>query len=85
MHRPACGSSLGGKIEADQILRDALAREISEELEFEVSVGELLSKTPVLTEHAEVRWLAPAELSDLEWAPTDIPVVELIEKTGSAP
>ena len=41
---------------------------------------ELLSGTPVMTEHAEVRWLAPAELSLLEWAPADIPAVELIEK-----
>jgi 8-oxo-dGTP diphosphatase len=96
----------GGKTEAGETPRDALAREITEELECEIAVGELitttsheydfgivelttfycelLSGTPVLTEHAEAVWRAPAELSSLEWAPADIPTVELIEKEASA-
>jgi 8-oxo-dGTP diphosphatase len=45
---------------------------------------ELLSGTPVLTEHAAVVWLAPTELSSLAWAPADIPAVELIEKAACA-
>jgi len=90
----------GGKIEAGETPHDALAREITEELECEVAVGELitttsceydfgivalttfycelLSGTPVLTEHAEVLWLAAAELSSLEWAPADAPAVGLV-------
>jgi 8-oxo-dGTP diphosphatase len=96
----------GGKIEAGETPHDALAREITEELECEVAVGELittttheydfgvvvlttfycelLSGTPVLTEHAEVVWLSPAELNSLEWAPADIRAVELIEKPASS-
>lgn len=31
---------------------------------------------PRLTEHTEVKWLKPAELTDVEWAPADIPAVE---------
>lgn len=31
---------------------------------------------PRLTEHIEVRWLKPAELTDVEWAPADIPAVK---------
>lgn len=40
---------------------------------------ELVSGTPSLTEHAAVRWLAPADLAALDWAPADIPAVERIQ------
>lgn len=39
---------------------------------------ELVDGEPRLTEHTELRWLQPAELADLDWAPADIPAVELI-------
>lgn len=39
---------------------------------------ELVAGTPQLTEHAEVRWVAPEELGTLEWAPADIPAVKQI-------
>lgn len=90
----------GGKIESDETARDALEREIHEELECAVEVGaeltttihaydfgevnlttfwcELRAGTPRLTEHSEVRWLRPAELGSIEWAPADIPAVRLI-------
>lgn len=38
--------------------------------------------TPKLTEHIEVRWLKPKELSLLEWAPADIPAVEKLIMDG---
>lgn len=41
---------------------------------------ELVSGTPELTEHAEVRWLRPEALHALEWAPADIPAVEIITR-----
>ncbi|WP_146340715.1 (deoxy)nucleoside triphosphate pyrophosphohydrolase [Nesterenkonia sp. NBAIMH1] len=91
----------GGKIEKDETPIAALVREITEELECHVEVGEqidvtsyeydfgvvtlttfyceLIDGTPQLTEHAEVRWIAPAELNELEWAPADIPAVEKIQ------
>lgn len=90
----------GGKVEADESPRQALTREIEEELDCEIAVGEevttttyhydfativlatfwceLISGTPTLTEHAEVRWLPPSRLTELEWAPADIPAVEMI-------
>lgn len=90
----------GGKIEPGESPRDALVREIDEELRCEVVVGqeittttylydfgavtlttfwcELVSGIPTLTEHAAVRWLSPAELDSIEWAPADLPSVEII-------
>ena len=31
-------------------------------------------------EHAEIRWLAPAELSALDWAEADVPVSEALAR-----
>lgn len=92
----------GGKIEPGETPRDALIREIDEELNCKVLVGdevtstryeydfgtvtlttfycELIDGTPALTEHAEVRWLAPNDLDQLDWAPADIPAVDLIQQ-----
>lgn len=90
----------GGKIERTETPRQALEREINEELRCQVEVGEevttttheydfativlttfyctLSAGTPQLTEHTDVRWLSPESLFELEWAPADIPAVELI-------
>ena len=40
---------------------------------------DIINGTPELTEHAALRWLAPRELDQLEWAPADIPAVEVIQ------
>lgn len=91
----------GGKIELGESPREALQREIDEELLCQVSVGEevvattheyefgvvtlttfycaLVEGTPELTEHAAVKWLEPADLLNLEWAPADLPAVERIQ------
>lgn len=39
---------------------------------------ELVEGEPVLTEHVAIKWLAPEELSFLDWAPADIPAIEKI-------
>lgn len=41
---------------------------------------DLLGADPELTEHSEIRWLAPSELFDVEWAPADIPAVALLAR-----
>lgn len=33
---------------------------------------------PELTEHSAIRWMAPWELMNLEWAPADIPALQNI-------
>lgn len=92
----------GGKIEADETARDALIREIDEELRCEITVSDEVTTTtheydfgvvalttfwctlvagePTLTEHAAMRWLAPADLDEIPWAPADLPAVEIIRR-----
>lgn len=41
----------------------------------------LLDGEPQLTEHEEVRWVSADKLHELEWAPADIPAVEIISST----
>ncbi|HEY7042930.1 MAG TPA: (deoxy)nucleoside triphosphate pyrophosphohydrolase [Nocardioidaceae bacterium] len=38
----------------------------------------LVDGTPQLTEHAEIRWVSPAQLPALGWAPADIPAVQIV-------
>ena len=40
----------------------------------------IIEGVPVLTEHEEFRWLPVSELSDVEWAPADIPTVEFLQE-----
>lgn len=42
--------------------------------------GELVDGEPELTEHVDARWLAPADLGSLDWAPADVPAVERIQE-----
>lgn len=92
----------GGKVESAESPRRALEREIREELQCIIEVGQKITTTvyeydfatislttfygtlvdgaPRLSEHAAVMWLAPTELSTLEWAPADIPTVDIVSK-----
>lgn len=92
----------GGKVEPTESKREALVREIREELSAEVSVGmeiecttydydfatvtlttffcSLVTHEPAKSEHAELRWLEPQELSILDWAPADIPAVSKLQE-----
>ena len=36
----------------------------------------LIEGRPVLTEHVAMKWLAPDQLTTLDWAPADLPAVE---------
>lgn len=92
----------GGKIEGDETPEQALKREITEEFDCSIEVGEkvedttyeyekvivrletykakLLQGTPIALEHAEMKWVTRENLSQLDFAPADIPAVEKIAK-----
>jgi 8-oxo-dGTP diphosphatase len=92
----------GGKIEVDETPEQALKREITEEFDCSIEVGEkvedttyeyekvivrletykakLLQGTPTALEHAEMKWVTRKNLSQLDFAPADIPAVEKIAK-----
>lgn len=36
---------------------------------------DIVERVPVLTEHAQMKWLEPYELPTLEWAPADKPTI----------
>lgn len=38
----------------------------------------LVAGAPTLTEHVAIKWLLPSELDTIQWAPADIPAVDLI-------
>ncbi len=92
----------GGKIEPDESPEESLARELSEELLCQATIGEHITTTsyeysfgivelatywcelvegePQLTEHTEIRWMKPHDLTSLQWAPADIPTIEIIRE-----
>ena len=91
----------GGKIEAGESAKAALVREIEEELEATVDVGEMICEVDheydfatirlttfncelvsgdlFLNDHDDVRWLLPSELRTVEWAPADLPTIDILE------
>ncbi|MEH7536720.1 (deoxy)nucleoside triphosphate pyrophosphohydrolase [Bacillus toyonensis] len=90
----------GGKINKGEHPRDALVREIKEELDCLITVEEQLkaveheyeniivqlvtykarikSGIPKALEHSELRWISIDHLKELNWAPADIPTVEVL-------
>jgi 8-oxo-dGTP diphosphatase len=90
----------GGKIEENETPEEALVREINEEMNCEIKVGnkitttvheyefavihlttfycELISGTPILTDHIKVKWLSTEQLLSVEWAPADVPTIEIL-------
>ncbi|PIC77273.1 8-oxo-dGTP diphosphatase MutT [Sporosarcina sp. P19] len=45
----------------------------------ETFMAKIVKGKPVVTEHAELRWIAKEQLHTLDWAPADIPAIEKLE------
>ncbi|MBE7597694.1 (deoxy)nucleoside triphosphate pyrophosphohydrolase [Staphylococcus aureus] len=78
----------GGKIEKNETEKEALIREIREEMKCDLIVKlttykcTLNKELPTLTEHKSIEWLSINELDKLNWAPADIPAVNKIMTEG---
>lgn len=96
----------GGKIEKGETAREALSRELIEEMQIEVDSSELEyfdainhkykdfeitmelykcylnHRNLTLNEHVDAKWLPLDEISDLDWAEADIPVVKELMRRG---
>ena len=45
-------------------------------------MAKIISGTPTLSEHAEIKWISREELPSLNWAPADIPAIEKLTNTN---
>lgn len=92
----------GGKIEEGEAPLNALRRELEEEMNCQIEVGDkiittvheydfgivelttyyskVISGDIQLLEHVDMKWLKREVIDTLEWAPADIPAIELIKK-----
>lgn len=94
----------GGKIESGETQKEALGRELFEELNITASIQSLFltviheypdfeltmhsficlvkSKKITLNEHIDSKWLTVEQLSSLDWAAADIPIVNKLIANG---
>lgn len=100
MSQPLLWEFPDGKIEKTETASEALIREIKEELDCDIQVGELLTDIvheytdvivnlityrakiidgqPIAKEHADLLWLPLHEIHKLNWAPADIPTLNIL-------
>ena len=97
----------GGKVEKGETPKECMARELREELDIDVEVGELITsnkhKYPhgifellayrvkhisgemVLNAHDEIKWVTADEMSNFEFPPADIPIINELLVSKSKP
>lgn len=72
------------KVEID--VRDFLVQVNHEypdfKLKMDTFICEIENGEPTLTEHINLKWLSPNEISTLDWAAADVPIVEKLLING---
>jgi 8-oxo-dGTP diphosphatase len=51
-------------------------------LKMDTFICKIENGEPTLTEHIDLKWLFPSELSTLDWAAADLPIVEKLMSNG---
>ncbi|MBU8709179.1 8-oxo-dGTP diphosphatase MutT [Bacillus subtilis] len=70
---------LGCKIEVSEIIAD-IHHEYEKIIINLISIqAKIIEGEPFAKEHSELRWVPVSELESLEWAPADIPTVNLLK------
>ena len=72
----------GGKIEPGETPQEALVREIKEELDTLISVGDLIEVIEgelKLLEAEDAKWLNKGELDSVQWLPADITLISKVK------
>ena len=67
---------LGCQIEVLQHVDDTTYEYEKVIVRLETYLSRIISGTPKISEHAEIKWVPRTELNTLNWAPADIPAIE---------
>lgn len=67
---------LGCNIEVFEAVEDTTYEYDQVIVRLETFMAKIISGTPILSEHAELKWVTREALSKLNWAPADIPAIE---------
>lgn len=74
---------LGIDVRVEQFVARGVVETADLRVELDVFICSITQGEPRAHEHAELRWLESAQLSDLEWAEADLPAVCALVEGGS--
>lgn len=72
---------LGCTIEVFEPVEDTMYEYEHVIVRLETFMAKVISGVPIISEHAEIKWISRNELPSLNWAPADIPAIEKLSNT----